>query len=389
MPVQAVRLIYRLGVDLKFDVTGKIYTTNTGASAYGVMINGNSSSEFKLSAGKDILVVQNAAIASEYSNGYGISVTGTATLNANNDINFLQNGPITGSGYTFGILVDGKGGVAALNANNDINFLQNGPITGSGATYGILVDGSKSGSVALTAIHDINFTNNGAVTGGGNSFGIELNGNTGKVTLKSDHDTKIVVNSDSVANGKLSYSLGIEIFDASITAGNDIIIDQSGLSQADIGGAFGIDIYSSTPQAGTVNYSLYAKNDIWFTQNGNISSGGYQNYAAGVSISNSRVLAGRNVYGYQGGDVTQNYRSSAVGVDILNTELQAGYDGDYSANSLGTTKAASPTITDSTTTTNTDSTTTTNTGSINIIQNGTVSKLVSLVRTMVALSTTT
>ena len=386
------------GGDLKFGVMGKIYSTNMSSDAYGVMINGNSSSEFKLSAGRDMLVAQNAAIASKSSNGYGISVAGTAmlnanndikftqngaiygsmgafginvngkggvaALNANNDIKFTQNGAITGSGASYGILVDGKGGVAALNANNDINFIQEGAITGSSASYGILVDGSTVNSSAkLTAIHDMNFTQNGTISAtgtGGNAYGIlidasssgsavlkanhniiltqnglvdsiagdanslHINGMTsGMASLDSGNDVIITSNNSSQSHAGLKNALGIYLYDARVKANNDIIIDQIGDSQSERGGSFGLLIYNTTrPQS--PDYSLYAIRDVRFTENGMVKASGKFNYAVGVVAENARIVAGRNVVGYQGGDVFQNYNGEAAGFHITGTEINAG-----------------------------------------------------------------
>eukprot|EP00731_Ephydatia_muelleri_P036482 Em0263g7a len=367
--------------DINFTQGGAI--TGSGVT-YGILVDGSTAkSSAALTAIHDIKFTQNGAISATGQNGnaYGISVNGsggTAKLNAKHDLNFLQKGLISGSMGTYGIKVDGKGGVATLNANNDINFTQGGAITGSGVTYGILVDGSTAkSSAAVTAIHDIKFTQNGAISAtgqNGNAYGISIEAiNGGKAVLKtighniiltqnglvdsvagdaislhingmtsrdanplpinemtsgmasldSGNDVIITSNNSSRSHAGLKNSLGIYLYDAKVKAKNDIVIDQIGDSQSDRGGSFGLLIYNTTrPQS--PDYSLYAIRDVRFTENGIVKASGKFNYAVGVVAENARIVAGRNVVGYQGGDVFQNYNGEAAGFHITGSEINAG-----------------------------------------------------------------
>ena len=326
-----------VGKDLTLTQNGTI--SSAQGSAYGIYTN---QATLSASVGRDLTLIQNGAISASGQGGsaYGIDIdgssSGSATLTAAHDINFTQNGAISASGQdgsAYGIDIDGgSSGSAKLTAAHDINFTQNGEILSlQSNAFSIDIDSNANGSISLTAAHDINMTVNGVVNSkGGMGFGLDIFGGDGTLTINAGNNVKLStfadVDSRSIKGGLLpAYSLGMSLNNAKIHAKNDIVLDQSGNLKAKFGGGFGISIYSSALQAGTTNYSLYAERDILFTQNGEVASSGYLNRAVGVTISNARVVAGRNVTGYQNANIVQNYAALAAAVETNNAEINAGY----------------------------------------------------------------
>eukprot|EP00731_Ephydatia_muelleri_P036481 Em0263g6a len=282
---------------------GSVKLDNVTSNLQSITANGISVSGKNVFSGDLTLVSNGEVLVNGGTDNHraGIVVTNASSLTVSGSLTLDQEVSVksTGTGYSaYGIFIDR----ANLTAGQNLTLIQNGTISATGqdgSAYGIDIVGRSSGVVTLTAGNDINFTQNGAISSSGSSaYGILLDGS----------------NNDNKSTARLGYSLGIEFADSSITAGNDIIFDQRGASSSDIGGAFGIDIYSTQSQQKT----------------------------------NSRILAGRDVRGYQGGNVTQNYQAPAIGAQFISSELQAGYNGTTTA--PGKTTAVSPTITSSTTT---------------------------------------
>ncbi|MCX8505926.1 MAG: filamentous hemagglutinin N-terminal domain-containing protein [Alphaproteobacteria bacterium] len=306
--------------DLTLTQNGSISASGTSASASGILID---HATLSASVGKDLTLTQNGEISASGQGGgaYGININGSSS------------------------------GSATLTAAHDINFTQNGAISATGSlasALGIVVDGSSSGSAALTAAHDINFIQNGAISAtgqGGGGYGININGSSrGSAALTAGNNVTLNVLARNETQGSFNNSIGIFLNDSKITANSDIIINQNGDLTSNMGGSFGILIYNTSSRT-FPNYSLYAKRDIWFAENGNLSASGKFNYAIGVTIDGARLVAGRNVYGVQSGNVTENYTGESAGFHITDSEINAGNASNSDAATSSTSANAPGSIT--------------------------------------------